>query len=69
MKFNLLKFSENRKILFIDKFTKLMRIIYKINEDDDNMMGGEPIEKSNEDDSSIWTLHRYACRQLHTVFI
>lgn len=62
MKFNLLKFSENRKILFID-------IIYKINEDDDNMMGGEPIEKSNEDDSSIWTLHRYACRQLHTVFI
>ncbi len=62
MKFNLLKFSENRKILFID-------IIYKINEDDDNMMGGEPIENSNEDDSSIWTLHRYACRQLHTVFI
>ena len=44
MKFNLLKFSENRKILFID-------IIYKINEDDDNMMGGEPIENSNEDDS------------------
>ena len=33
------------------------------------MMGGEPIEKSNEDDSSIWTLHRYVCRQLHTVFI
>ena len=62
MKFNLLKFSENRKILFID-------IIYKINGDDDNMMGGEPIENSNEDDSSIWTLHRYACRQLHTVFI
>ena len=62
MKFNLLKFSENRKILFID-------IIYKINGDDDNMMGGEPIEKSNEDDSSIWTLHSYVCRQLHTVFI
>ena len=33
------------------------------------MMGGEPIEKSNEDDSSIWTLHSYVCRQLHTVFI
>ena len=32
-------------------------------------MGGEPIENSNEDDSSIWTLHRYVCRQLHTVFI
>ena len=33
------------------------------------MMGGEPIEKSNEDDTSIWGLCRHIGRQFYSIFI